>query len=263
MSTRVDTPLQAGAGDTDGDIDSDAVSAALAGARTVPLWLDTPRRPVPRPALQGDLSWSTSRRRRRADRVWAALLAAAAGHRVTLLEAGTLGWAASGRNGGFCSASLTHGLANGLARWPQDMPALQRMGADNLDAIEATVVEHGIDCGFARTGELSVAVADWQLDDLAELHRQDRALGGSSELLDAVQTRARVDSPTYRGSYYDPSGTALVDPAQLVWGLAAAAEAAGAHVCEGSGCWTCGTRATGSGWAPRPGRCGPAGWCWA
>ena len=67
----------------------------------------------------------------------AALLAAEAdpGRRVVLLEGASLGWAASGRNGGFCSASLTHGLANGLQRWPGEMPALLRMGTENLDAV--------------------------------------------------------------------------------------------------------------------------------
>ena len=47
----------------------------------------------------------------------------------------TAGWAASGRNGGFCSASLTHGLANGLERFGPEMPVLDRLGRENLDEI--------------------------------------------------------------------------------------------------------------------------------
>ncbi len=43
-------------------------------------------------------------------------------------QAATIGWAASGRNGGFCSASLTHGEANGRRRWPQEYDALERLG---------------------------------------------------------------------------------------------------------------------------------------
>jgi glycine/D-amino acid oxidase-like deaminating enzyme len=58
---------------------------------------------------------------------------------VALLEARTVGWAASGRNGGFCSASLTHGIANGEARFPGEMATLMRLGRENLDQIEATV----------------------------------------------------------------------------------------------------------------------------
>jgi glycine/D-amino acid oxidase-like deaminating enzyme len=37
--------------------------------------------------------------------------------RVVLLEARTVGWAASGRNGGFCEANLTHGEENGRDRF--------------------------------------------------------------------------------------------------------------------------------------------------
>ena len=48
-----------------------------------------------------------------------------------------MGWAASGRNGGFCAASLTHGEANGRARWPQEYATLHRLGRENLDEIEA------------------------------------------------------------------------------------------------------------------------------
>ena len=51
---------------------------------------------------------------------------------VVLLEARTVGWAASGRNGGFCSASLTHGIGNGLERFPDEMPLLEKLGEQNL-----------------------------------------------------------------------------------------------------------------------------------
>ena len=30
-------------------------------------------------------------------------------------------------------SSLTHGLANGLARFPEEMPALERLGLENFD----------------------------------------------------------------------------------------------------------------------------------
>ena len=84
---------------------------------------------------------------------------------------------ASGRNGGFCAASITHGLANGHDRFPDELPTLLRMGDETLDAIEAAIDRHGIDCDFERTGELTVAVADWQADGLAEEYALARSLG--------------------------------------------------------------------------------------
>jgi glycine/D-amino acid oxidase-like deaminating enzyme len=212
------------------------VGAALAGARRVPLWLDTPHRPAPRPALAGDLTVDLAVVGGGLTGLWAAVLAAEAdpARRVVLLEAASLGWAASGRNGGFCSASLTHGLGNGMQRWPGEMPTLLRLGAENLDAIEDTIERHGIDCGFRRTGELTVAVEPWQFDDLREMHATARGLGEPVELLGPAETRAVVDSPTYVGGLYEHGGTALVDPARLVWGLAEAAARLGVEIHEGS-----------------------------
>jgi glycine/D-amino acid oxidase-like deaminating enzyme len=143
-----------------------------------------------------------------------------------------VGWAASGRNGGFCAASLTHGLANGFDRWPDEMPTLLRLGQQNLDELEVALRRHGIDCGFERTGELDAAVEPWQLEALREDYVQGRAAGLELQLLDAHAVRELVDSPTYLGGLYDPNGVAMVDPARLAWGLAGAVERLGVRIHE-------------------------------
>ncbi len=216
------------------------VDRALAGARGVPLWLDTEHRPERRGEQDGDLWVDLAVVGGGFTGLWAALRAAEQypAWSVVLLEAADLGWAASGRNGGFCSASLTHGLGNGLARWPGELATLHRLGLDNLDAIEETVAEHGIDCAFTRAGEITVAVADWQLEDLREHHDAAAALGGEIaedlELLDAEQVRGAVDSPTYLGGLRERRGSAVLDPAGLVWGLAEVAERLGVRIHERS-----------------------------
>ena len=73
-----------------------------------------------------------------------------------LLEGNRVGWAASGRNGGFCEASLTHGHENGLRRWPDEMDQLDRLGHENLDAIGTSAADYGMDVEFERTGTLTV-----------------------------------------------------------------------------------------------------------
>jgi glycine/D-amino acid oxidase-like deaminating enzyme len=152
---------------------------------------------------------------------------------VTLLEAARIGWAASGRNGGFCDSSLTHGLANGIAHFPGEVKELQRLGAANLDAIEATVHEHAIDCDWQRTGSLDVATEEWQVAELRE-HTAQAAEYGGVDLLDGPATRAEVDSPTYLAATWDRAGTALVNPARLAWGLRDACLAAGVLIAESS-----------------------------
>jgi len=210
--------------------------AALEHASSTPLWWDDNRRPEPRAGLDGDRDVDLVVVGAGFTGLWAALLALeeSPGREVVVLEGARVGWAATGRNGGFCAASLTHGVGNGLARWPDDMPLLQRLGAANLDSIEATIREHAIDCDFERTGELDVAVQPWQLEDLGALQKTMHDLGEEAELLDGPQTRAIVDSPTYLGGLLDRRGVAMVNPTRLAWGLADAVEGAGGQIHEGT-----------------------------
>jgi glycine/D-amino acid oxidase-like deaminating enzyme len=207
---------------------------ALEHASSTPLWWDDHSRPEPRAALQGDEDVDLAIVGAGFTGLWAALLALEEdpARKVVVLEGKRVGWAATGRNGGFCSSSLTHGVGNGLARWPDEMPLLQRLGAANLDAIETTVRERGIDCDFERTGELDVAVEPWQLEDLGRLQRTMSELVQDVELLGAAQTRALVDSPTYLGGLLDRHGVAMVNPARLAWGLADAIESVGGRIHE-------------------------------
>ena len=148
-------------------------AASVADARPVPYWLDQPEAPDPAAALAGELSADLAVIGGGFTGLWAALLAAERepSADIVLLEAKTAGWAATGRNGGFCSASLTHGLANGISRFPAEIARLEQLGRQNLDQIEAALSRYGIDCDFQRTGELAVATAGWQLDVLREDNR--------------------------------------------------------------------------------------------
>jgi glycine/D-amino acid oxidase-like deaminating enzyme len=153
---------------------------------------------------------------------------------VVLVEAERTGAAASGRNGGFCAASLTHGVLNGMARWPDDMHELERLGWENLQAIGETLVRYGIDAEWELTGELSVATAEWQLAEMADEAEVAFELGWQPMLLSAEAVRAEVDSPTYLGGLWDREGVAMLHPAKLAWGLAAAGRANGVRVYEGT-----------------------------
>jgi glycine/D-amino acid oxidase-like deaminating enzyme len=207
---------------------------ALAEAEPTPYWLADPAAPEPAAALTGPVSCDLAVVGGGYTGLWTALRARERDPSldVVLLEADVAGGAASGRNGGFCAASLTHGLGNGLARWPGEIATLERLGRENLDGIEATLARHGIDAEFERTGELDVATEDWQLADLAELAERAGEAGRTLELLDAGAVRAEVDSPTYRGGLWDRDGVALVHPAKLAWGLRRACLAAGVRIFE-------------------------------
>lgn len=202
------------------------------------MWLDDPARPAPRPRLAASTTVDVLVVGGGYLGLWSALRAThwasqrRPGAAVLLVEANRVGWAASGRNGGFASASLTHGLANGLAHWPREIATLQRLGRENLDAMERELDELGVDCGFERTGELTVATRPHEVDELLAAVDQDVAYGGRSVFLGRDVVRERIDSPTFLAGAWSPDGTALVHPARLAWGLADAAERAGVTICE-------------------------------
>ncbi len=211
-----------------------AAGAALAGTRPVPYWLDQADAPAALPPLRGRDVADLAVVGGGYTGLWTALLAKEAdpGRDVVLVEGRKIAWAGSGRNGGFCSASLTHGLANGLARFPGEMPTLHRLGLANLDAIEKTVTRYGIECDFTRNGELAVATQAWQADALAEAADTARGLGVDVALLGSEAVRAVVHSPTYLAGLLDRSGCATVDPARLAWGLRRACLEAGVRIYE-------------------------------
>ena len=205
----------------------EAVDAALAGVEDACFWLTDVE--VPRhPPLTGD---------HRADLVvvgggytglWTAVRAKERdpGRRVVLLEARRLGWAASGRNGGFCSESLTHGEDNGRSRWPGEYDVLERLGRENLAGIEETVARYGMDADLERTGELSVAVEPHEVAWLEEM-----AAGGHGRLLTQAEVRAEVASPTYLAGF-QADDTALLHPVKMVRELARVATDLGVEVFE-------------------------------
>ncbi|WP_394429842.1 NAD(P)/FAD-dependent oxidoreductase [Streptomyces sp. SGAir0957] len=211
-------------------------TASLADAKPVPYWLDDPGRPAARPALTGDERCDLLVVGGGYSGLWTALLAKERdpGRDVVLVEAKEIGWAASGRNGGFCAASLTHGTANGLARWPKEIKKLEELGAANLDAIEDAVSRYAIDCEFERTGELDVATQPHQMAELREFHEELSAAGLADglELLDADQVREQVASPTFLGALYDRDGVAMLNPAKLAWGLKRACLDLGVRIYE-------------------------------
>jgi glycine/D-amino acid oxidase-like deaminating enzyme len=207
---------------------------ALSAARAVPLWLDSADVPAAMPALAASEHADLAVIGGGFSGLWTALLAKERdpARDVVLVEGRRVAWGGTGRNGGFCSASLTHGLANGLDRFPGEIDALERLGRENLDQIESAVARYGIDCDFGRTGDLAVATQPWQVHGLAESAAAARALGVPVQLLDADEVRAQLDSPTYLAGLWDARGCAIVDPARLAWGLRRACLAAGVRIYE-------------------------------
>jgi glycine/D-amino acid oxidase-like deaminating enzyme len=168
--------------------------------------------------------------------LWAALYAKALdpAREVVLLEATRCGGGASGRNGGFLHSSLTHGTRNGLARFPQEIERLERLGMENFDGLISDLEEFGIDAGLERSGDIVVALESREVADLADEAELMRRFGYQVELLDGDQVRAQITSEKFLSGIWTRTGSALVDPGRLADGLRAAAARAGVRIFERS-----------------------------
>ena len=198
-------------------------------------WLDAdPLEPEVHPTLIGETTTDLCIVGAGYTGLWTALLAKEKNpeRNVIIIEQLETGAGASGRNGGFCSYSLTHGFMNGYSRFKDEMAIIERLGRENLEAIEATIKKYNIDCGFELTGEISVANEEWQLKDLIEIAELRNSFGDSVQILSKEEMQARVNSPISVGGLWDPDGTALIDPARLVWGLEQACIKSGVVIYE-------------------------------
>ena len=207
-----------------------AIDHSLAGVRRSPFWLEDAAAAA-YPRLTGGLECDLAVVGAGYGGLWTAVKAKRAdpSRRVVVLEAKTVGWAASGRNGGFVEASLTHGEDNGASRFPAEIDRLNELGLANLDAIEASVAELGIDCDWERNGAIDLAVEPYQLE---ALRGQDLAPG--QVFLDASELAREVRSPTYLGGVWNTRSSALVHPGKLAAELARVASELGVEILEHS-----------------------------
>jgi glycine/D-amino acid oxidase-like deaminating enzyme len=211
-----------------------AQRAAYADASPTPFWLDgLPPRIADRP-LTASTSTDLCIVGGGFTGLWAALHAKAddPSRDVLLLEADRVGAGASGRNGGFIIASLTHGLGNGLARFPSEMKVLERLSMENYDGLKADLARHGIDARLEETGELLALLESHEVEGAEEEAALARSFGHDVCVLDEEAMRAEIASPTYRGGVWDRTGAGVLDPGRLAAGLRTAALATGVRIHE-------------------------------
>ncbi|MGO4446759.1 NAD(P)/FAD-dependent oxidoreductase [Mycobacterium sp. 2YAF39] len=211
----------------DAPVDPKLIERSLAASAFGSMWLDIARPDYP--PLTAPLTCDLLVVGGGYTGLWTALHAAERnpGRRIVLIEANRIGWAASGRNGGFVDASLTHGAENGKSRWPNEFDTLDEMGVQNLDGMQNDIERLGLDAEWQRTGMLSVATEPHQVDWLRQA-----ADSGEGRFLDTQQVRAEANSPTYLAGLFNPDTCAIVHPAKLALELARACAQAGVQIYE-------------------------------
>jgi glycine/D-amino acid oxidase-like deaminating enzyme len=209
---------------------------SFADASHIPFWLDDPSRPAPAPELTNSISTDLLIIGAGFTGLWTALLAKEENpaRDVVILEADEVATGASGRNGGFMDASITHGIQNGLARWPREFLLLLALGFANLDEIEATIRRLKIECDYLRTGDISMASEPYQVEELKAEMEVSQQYNIRSEFYDRGRVQEIVKSPFFIAGLNHPDHAALVNPAQLAWGLRKACLDLGVQIYEHS-----------------------------
>lgn len=163
----------------------------------------------------------------------AALALAKKGARVAVLEATTIGNAASGRNGGMCNNGFAQNYAAMSAKFGKDAANVLYKAFDSgVDLVERLVQEEQIDCSFARVGKLKLAAKPEHYDMLA---RSQELLAPHADpdarLIPRNALHSEVGTSRYHGGLLFPK-SANMHVGRFVRGLATAAARHGAHIYE-------------------------------
>jgi glycine/D-amino acid oxidase-like deaminating enzyme len=154
------------------------------------------------------------------------------GIKVAVLEAETMGWGASSRNGGMVLTGLKLPMQTVIKRYGRELAKqLFQYSLDSIDTVEGIVKEENINCGFARTGHLLAANKPKHYHALIkEVEFMENEFNHKVRHVSRQQQREEIGTDLYYGALVDEVSGGL-NPAQFVAGLAGAAERAGASLC--------------------------------
>ncbi len=190
-----------------------------------------------RPALGGDLDVDVAIVGAGYTGLWTAyyLLQRTPSLRIAIVEANVVGFGASGRNGGWCSALLPMGLDAIAAVSSRDEAArFQRVMHDTVDEVGRVAAAEGIDCHFQRGGFLSLARNQVQLARACEHVEHLHSYGFGEDdyrLLGAQEAHQMLGATRVLGGTFTPH-CAAIHPTRLARGLGRAVERLGATIYE-------------------------------
>jgi len=152
---------------------------------------------------------------------------------VTLLEAHTLGWGASTRNGGIVHAGYKWSARQLIERYGEETGrALYRETLDSYELVKRLIADEAIDCDFREVGHLELAYAPSHVPELEHARASLASVGVTSTVVPRERIREEIGTDAYFGALA-VEGSGLLHPGRYFAGLAAAAARAGADLHEG------------------------------
>lgn len=190
---------------------------ALESAARHPFWFDTVPEAPPCPPLQGSTRCDLAIIGGGFTGLWSAVQASlrAPDARIVLIERDLCGLGASGRNGGFCAPSISHGIGVALRRWPGEAERLVHLGRQNARELAEDVQRLGMAVDYEAHGKLNLAEKPWQVEGLHRIQAEFRRFGVDCPILSGDALREKFDSPIYPAGLFEPT-YALLNPARMV-----------------------------------------------
>lgn len=155
------------------------------------------------------------------------------GRRVIVLEAATVGFGASGRNGGHLNNGVAHSFTGAISTYGvETAKAMYKAFDDGIETIERIVGEEGIDCNFRRAGKLKLASKPQHYEVLARnFEAINRTVDPETAMLSKAGLAGEIGSDIFHGGMLQKK-SAMMHMGRFVVGLAHAAARHGAEIHE-------------------------------
>ena len=137
---------------------------------------------------------------------------------ISLIDAGSAGENASGRNSGF-AIDLPHNVGSSLDEL-EGSHRFMRLARSAIDQLSEIVTTNKIACDWSEDGRYHTAVSERGVKEVLEPYANElEALGEPFEWMDKAQVKERIGSDHFTAAVFTPGG-ALMNPAALTRGLA-------------------------------------------
>jgi glycine/D-amino acid oxidase-like deaminating enzyme len=157
------------------------------------------------------------------------------GLHVAVLEANSIGWGASSRNGGMVLTGAKLSVETLISRYGlESARKIYDASIKSIECVERIIAQEKIDCNFFRCGHLEVACKPSHFAGYARsAELAAREFNQRLRIIPKNELGQEIGSRIYYGGLVDETSAGL-NPARYVAGLARAASSTGAEIYEGT-----------------------------